>query len=126
MKAVWWVRLRQLTSQMRFWAAIVGYDPHDHSLRQAIYLVYVVIFFSIWGFAVLALLANLGSGLLSLIESLSPSMASIMILTAVLLVYAVIRGYSSTKNSPFIFSDADAELICQTPLDRRQVALAWF
>ncbi len=126
MKAVWLVRLRVLAGRMRFWAAIVSYNPRDHSLRQGIYLIYVVVFFSIWGFAVLALLANLGSGLLSLVHSLSPSMASIVILAVVLLVYVVIRGYSATKGSPFIFSEADAELICQTPVDRRQVALAWF
>src|SRR4030042_5387547 len=126
MKAVWLVRLRELASRMRFWTAIVGYNPRGHSLGQSVYLIYVTIFFCIWGFAVLALLANLGAGLLSLFAKQSPSMVSIVILAAVLLVYAVIRGYSSGKGSPFIFSEADAELICHTPVDRRQVALAWF
>ena len=54
MNAVWLVRWRQLASRMRFWTAIVGYDPRDHSLSHSIYLIYVIIFFSLWGFAMLA------------------------------------------------------------------------
>jgi hypothetical protein len=110
---------------MRFWTSIVGYNPRDHSLSQSIYLIYVTIFFILWGFAVLALLANLGAGVLSLVEGSSPSMTATMIVSVVLLIDALMRGYSSGKRSPFIFSDADAELLCQTPVDRRQVALAW-
>jgi hypothetical protein len=126
MQPVWLVRSRELTSRMKFWTSLVGYNSRDRSLSQAIYLIYVAIFFCLWGFAVLALLANLGAGMLSLIKGASPSMASIMIIVVVLLADTIIRGYRSGKTSPFIFSDVDAELICQTPVDRRQVALAWF
>jgi len=49
-----------------------------------------------------------------------------MIIGVVLLMSAIWQGYTSGKHSPFIFSETDAELICQTPVDRRQVALAWF
>ena len=44
--------------QNGFWTTIVGYDPQDHSLSHRIYLIYVVIFFSLWWFAVLALIAD--------------------------------------------------------------------
>lgn len=126
MKAVWMVRLRELAGRMRFWTAIVGYNPRDHSLGQGIYLIYVAIFFSLWGFAVLTLLANLGAEVLILVKGLPPSLASSMILAVVLLMIAIIQGYRSGNRSPFIFSEEDAELICQTPVDRRQVALAWY
>lgn len=126
MKAVWLVRLRELAGRLRFWTAIVGYDPRDRSLSQSIYLVYVVIFFSIWGFAVLALLASFGAGMLTQFKGLTPAVASTMILGVVLLIYSIWQGYKSGRRSPFIFSETDAELICQTPVDRRQVALAWF
>ena len=126
MKAVWLVRLRELAGRMRFWTAIVGYNPRDRSLSQGFYLIYVVIFFSLWGFAVLALLANLGAGILPLVKGLTPSLASTVIVGVFLLIDVIWHGYTSGKRSPFIFSETDAELICQTPVDRRQVALAWF
>ena len=125
MKAVWWIRLNQLASRMKFWSAIVGYDPRDHSIRQSIYLVYLAFFFSIWGFAVFALLANPIADILSSFSGLPPVQSVITILTIVLLVDAILRGYEYGKRSPFIFSEEDAGLICQTPVDRRQVAIAW-
>jgi hypothetical protein len=125
MKAVWLVRSRQLESRMRFWTAIVGYNPRDRSLSQRIYLIYVVIFFSLWGFAVLALLASLGAGLLSLLNSSSPVQAAASVMTVVLLADALLRAYKAAVSSPFVFSEEDAALICQTPVDRRQVAIAW-
>jgi len=104
----------------------MGYDPRDRSSINSIYLVYLVIFFSIWGFAVLTLLADLGAEVLSLAGELPPDIAAIWTLAAVLLSVTCIRGYQSGVRSPFIFSDTDAEIICQTPLDRSQVALVWF
>ena len=126
MKAIWLVRRQELAARIRFWTAIIGYDPRDHSLRNILYLVYVLIFFSIWGFAVLTLLADAGSTVLNLAGSLAPSMAAVYLLCGVLLLVACIQGYRAGVRSPFLFSEADAELICQTPVNRSQVALAWF
>jgi hypothetical protein len=126
MKAIWIVRWQELALRIRFRTAIVGYDPRDRTLRNYIYLLYVLIFFSIWGFAVLTLLADAGSAVLSLVSGFSPSMAAVMLLAGLLLLLAVIQAYRAGVRSPFLFSDTDAELICQTPVDRSQVALAWF
>jgi hypothetical protein len=126
MKAVWLVRSRELARRIRFWTAIVGYDPREHSLSQNLYLIYVMIFFSLWGFAMLALLANQGAKFLSLVPGLSPSEVSVIILLVVVMIVAIVNGYNCGKRSPFVFSETDAELICQTPVDRRQVALVWF
>ena len=52
-------------------------------------------------------------------------MAAVIILAAILLLDATIRGYKSCRHSPYVFSEEDAGLICQTPVDRRLVALAW-
>jgi hypothetical protein len=125
MNAVWFVRLRQLASQMRFWTAIVGYDPRDHSLSHNIYLVYVIIFFSLWGFAMLILAADLGAGVLSLFKGVSPIQSAILLTTVILLADVLFRCYRYARRSPFIFSEEDAILICQTPVDRKQVAIAW-
>jgi hypothetical protein len=119
------VRMRQLASRMRFWTAIVGYDPRDRSLSHHIYLVYVIIFFSLWGFAMLALIADLGAGILSLFRGVSPGQSAIFLTTVILLVDVLLRCYRYARRSPFIFSEEDAVLICQTPVDRRQVAIAW-
>ena len=73
MNAVWLVRERQVGSRMSFWTAIVGYDPRDHSRSHQIYLVYVIIFFSLWGFAMLALIADWGAAVLMLFQGIFTS-----------------------------------------------------
>jgi len=124
MKPIWLVRSRQIASKMKFWIALVGYNPRETLWSQAIYLAYVIVFFSLWGFAVLALLADQGAWVLSLFST-EPALTSVRLLTGVLLAVALWRGYRAAQTSPFVFSDDDAVLICQTPLDRKQVALAW-
>lgn len=125
MNAVWLVRLRQLSSKMRFWTAIVGYDPQVRSISQRIYLIYVIIFFSLWWFAMLALIADWVARLFSLIKGSSPVQDAILLTVFILLVDVFLRSFRYAKRSPFVFSDEDAVLICQTPVDRSQVALAW-
>ncbi len=125
MKAIQLVRIRELAARMRFWTAIVGYDPRDHSVSHRLYLVYVVIFFGLWGFSVLTLLAEVGIWILSFFRGMPPGQAAVFILTVGLLLDADLRGYKACRRSPFVFSEEDAVLICQTPVDRRKVALAW-
>jgi hypothetical protein len=125
MNAVWLVRSRQVAGRMRFWTAIVGYDPRNRNLSHHIYLVYVVIFFSLWGFAMLALIADLGAGILTLFKGFSPIQAAILLIILILLTDLLLRSFRYTRRTPFIFSEEDAVLICQTPVDRKQVAIAW-
>ena len=125
MNVAWFVRIRQLASQMRFLTAIVGYDPRDHSINQSIYLIYITAFFSLWGFAMLAFIADLGAGLLSLFENFTPIQTAILLITAVLIADVLLRSYIYAKRSPFNFTNEDFALICQTTVDRRQVAFAW-
>jgi heme/copper-type cytochrome/quinol oxidase subunit 4 len=84
----------------------------------------VIIFFSLWGFAMLAFIANLAVGVLSLFKGSSPIEAAISLSTIFLLVEFFLRLCRYARISPFIFTEEDAILICQTPVDRRQVALA--
>jgi hypothetical protein len=126
MKAVWFVRSKELAGRFRFWTAIVGYDPRDRSLNQNIYLIYVVIFFSIWGFAMLALLADQAANLLSRVGGQTASMISVIGMLVLIILEFITVGYRAGRRSPFIFSEADAELVCQTPVNRGQVALAWY
>jgi len=125
MKAVWLVRSRQLMRRMKFWIMIVGYDPGDRSVTQRIYLIYVVIFFGLWGFAVLALFADQLALLLSLLMLAAPVRSAIIFTSIILLTDALYQCYRYARRSPFVFSEDDAGLICLTPVDRRLVALAW-
>ncbi len=126
MKAVWLVRSRQLNTRMRFWTAIVGYDPRDRSVTHLLYLIYVIVFFSIWGFAMLALIAEPVTWVLSFFKGYSPVQAAILLVTIILLTDVLWRGYRYARRSPFSFSEEDAVLVCMSPIDRRVVALAWW
>jgi hypothetical protein len=125
MNAVWLVRSRQISSKMRFWTTIVGYDPQDRSLSQRIYLIYVIIFFSLWWFAMLALIADWVARLFSLFKGSSAVQIALSLTVFILLADVFLRSYRYARRSPFTFSGEDAALICQTPVDRSQVALAW-
>ncbi len=125
MKAVWLVRSRQLMRRIKFWIMIVGYDPGDRSITHRVYLIYVVIFFSLWGFAVLALFADQVALFLSWLGITDPVRTAIVFTAGILLTDVLVQCYRYAKRSPFKFSEDDASLICLTPVDRRQVALAW-
>ncbi len=125
MDAVWMLRSRQSTAKLAFWLNIIGYRRDDRSLSQRIYYVYAVIFFSIWGFAVLALLADQTGNLVRLTGFQPPSSAITIIGSLVLFSYFLVIMAQAATRSPFVFSEEDAHLICQTPADRRVVALVW-
>jgi hypothetical protein len=126
MNAVMLVRWRELGGRLRFWIAIVNYDPRDRSLNQILYLIYVVIFFSVWGFALLALLADVAANALSMVSRLSPCTAAIWLFAAILFFKSCVHAFLAGVRSPFISSETDAELLCQTPIERSKVALFWF
>jgi hypothetical protein len=121
------VRSRQILARFRFFLAIFGYDRHDRSLSHKIYLVYAAIFYTAWGFVVLSFLAG---GTASFLASLSPSPQAVphtvvALTTLGLLAWWLVKAYMAARSSPLLFSEEDAYLICQTPADRRSVAVAW-
>jgi len=135
MDPVWLVRSRQVAARFRFWLALFGYNPRDRSLSHRIYLVYAAIFYTLWGFAVLSLAAG-GTGrfldLLRLALSYPGGREDAVLGTVArdvsslgLAGLGVIACWAASRRSPLRFSEDDAYLICQTPVDRRRVALAW-
>ncbi|MEJ2708857.1 MAG: hypothetical protein P8074_14685 [Anaerolineales bacterium] len=129
MQAVWMVRSRQLQSRFRFWLALVGYDRNDKSLLHKIYLVYAGIFYTLWSFAVLSLVAGGAGRLLGAVQEISgldtPALAATALGALGLLVWTLLAAYNASRTSPLIFSEEDSYLIAQTPADRRSVTLAW-
>lgn len=129
MQAVWMVRSRQLQSRFRFWLALVGYDRNDKSLLHKIYLVYAGVFYTLWSFAVLSLVAGGAGRLLGAVQEISgldtPALAATSLGVLGLLVWTLLAAYNASRTSPLIFSEEDSYLIAQTPADRRSVTLAW-
>ena len=128
-RSIWMIRSRKVSSNIRFWLSITGYDSNDRSVSMRIYLLYLIAFFSAWTLAVMFLISNF------ILTTLSPFFASqgiafsefvITIFTLLLILWSLYSIHRATLQSPLVFSEDDAHLICQTPADRRFVTLAWF
>jgi hypothetical protein len=123
------IRSKQITSSINYWLAIVGYDSHARSALALAYLLYVIAFFSVWTLAVMFLVSDLLANTLSpLIASQGVAFADIVPIfgTLLLVLWSLYSIYKATNRSPLIFSENDANLLCQTPADRRFVTLTWF
>lgn len=126
LRAVWLVRSRKLWSDAEFWLTLIGYDRKEHSFGSWIYLVYVFIFLSVWIFAALVLLADFTGQVLRALPFNSPLLAATAVGAFALTAVFLVELYAASRRSPFVFSEADATLLCLTPVDRRWVALIWF
>ena len=120
---------KQVLSNINSWLAIVGYDIHDRSASERVYLLYLIAFLSTWALAVMFLISNV------MANTLSPFLASqgmtftdivLTISMLLLILWSLCSTYKATNRSPLIFSEDDAHLLCQTPVNRRFVTLAWF
>ena len=120
------VRSRQIVRKLAFWLAIIGYNPCDHSIGHSIYLVYATVFMGGWAFAMLSLFASAGAGLLNAFSFASVDLAVAQMVTIALVAWALYTLWKVTRRSPFVFSENDAYLMCQTPASRSAVALAWY
>jgi hypothetical protein len=125
-QAVWMVRSRQIARKLNFWLALIGYNPRDHSFSHRLYLIYATIFMSGWGFAVLSLFAGAADNLLIMLGFTPMNQAAAALSTLALVIWALFLLWQVTRRSPFVFSENDAYLICQTPAPRSAVALFWF
>jgi hypothetical protein len=126
MKPVWMVRSRQIAQRLSFWLALIGYDPHDHSLSHRIYLIYASIFMSLWAFAMLSLASSGTAIVLTALGTGSVNQIAAQISLLIFVLWFLYQLWQVSRRSPFIFSEEDAYLICQTPVKRHIVALSWF
>jgi len=126
MKPVWMVRSRQIAQRLSFWLTLIGYDPHDHSLSHRIYLIYASIFMSLWAFAMLSLAASGTATMLTTLGTGPVHQIASQISLLIFVIWFIFQLWQVSRRSPFIFSEEDAFLICQTPVKRNIVALSWF
>jgi hypothetical protein len=121
----WQIRGRRLADQFAFFLAIVGYDPDDKSWDSWIYLIYLAVFFGFIGFGVLAYFADLVARPLRLLPTDDPHKAAVAVSVLVFLVWLLWKLYRFGRTSPLVFSDNDARILCQSPIDRRAVVFPW-
>jgi hypothetical protein len=126
MRPVWMVRSRQIAKKLAFWLALIGYDSRDRSLSHRIYLAYASIFMSLWGFAMLSLVAGAAATGLTGTGIGSANQAAAGLSLLVLVVWFLYQLWQVSRRSPFVFSEEDAHLMCQTPVRRSFVAISWF
>lgn len=125
MRALHWVRIRQEERQLSYWLSIVAYEQHDRSLGNHIYLLYLIIFFSVWLFVMLTFFASGGSMLLRLLSPSDPVRGANFLELLLLAIWSIVAFWISMRRSPVVFSEQDEVLICQMPVNRRHVTLRW-
>ena len=105
MGAVWLVRSRQMAARFRFWLAMFGYNPRDHSISHKIYLLYAAIFYALWGFMVLTLLADGTGKMLTATRIEPPADAALAIAAAGLLGWTLLSALGASRRSPILFTE---------------------
>ncbi len=125
MRAVHWLRSRQEERELIYWLSITAYDVRDRSINNRIYLLYLIVFFSIWIFMTLTLFASGGAVVLLAINPANPGAAAAFLAILILGAWSIFALWRSLRRSPVTFSEEDTVLICQMPVSRRQVVLRW-
>jgi hypothetical protein len=125
LRPIWSVRSRQMSTQFAFWLALIGYNKRDRSLSHRVYLGYALVFFTMWGFAVLTLLAGITSNLIKTVSPAVPALGSVWGSFLILFAWGAYSLFQAGRRTPVRFSEEDAALICQTPVSRSAVTLLW-
>lgn len=123
--AINFIRKRQEYSDLRYWLALVAYDPEERTVSNKFYLVYLVIFFAIWIFMVLIFAAK---GLLNFFELAAPMPPALVVSFLLLLtfsIFALVMLIGSSVRSALVFSEEDRFLLCQQPIPTRHLVMRW-
>lgn len=123
---VWILFRRRTFSRLVYWCLVLGYDVRDQSLTNRFYFLYFCAFWLAWVLAIFFLLGSSLAGLFSLFPAITPPAVTVLLGAFILAVWAVILLWQVARRSPFIFSEPDAYLLCQAPVHRRSVGVAWF
>lgn len=120
------VRLPQIKGGIGYWLSALGYQYQDRSLINRIFLLYFLVFWSAWFIAVFSLLSGAIATILETTQIANPTHALALIGSIIFIIWVLVELFRVSRSSPFIFSEADVHLVCQTPINRRYVALVWF
>lgn len=125
MTAAWYLRARQYLATVQWWVSITGYDHDDKSFNNRAYLLYLVLFFGVWGLAVLGLVTSAAAQGLLLLAPDSPVALSAELAVAALLAWWLWSLWGAARRSPLSLTPEDAVLVCLTPIPRPAVVFAW-
>jgi hypothetical protein len=123
---VWTLFSRRTFSRLAYWLSALGYNLRDRSATNRMYFIYFCAFWLVWAVAVFALLGGGAANIFQTLQGVDPPGLVVTFGELGVLVWALFLLWRVTRRSPFVFSEEDAYLLCQTPVDRRKVGLAWF
>ena len=123
MQPIWTLYSRRIFSRLAYWLSALGYNARDRSLNNKLYLVYFILFWAVWIGAVFAMLAETLAGGLVLIPY-APEKIAATLGELSLAGWGFVLLWQVTRRSPFVFTEEDSTLVCQTPADRRGIGLA--
>lgn len=127
-RAVLMIRFRHIQSRIRYWLTMVGIQREENLLASLVYLIYLTLIFGAWLAGMMFLASDvLVNGAAPLLASTGLSLPDLVppLGALLFLAWSAYTIYKATLRSPLIFSKIDAALLCQTPADRRIVALVW-
>jgi hypothetical protein len=120
------VRSPQIARKLSFWwVTLSAYDARDRSLSNRLYLVYVSLFWAAWFLVMFSYFAGPAKTVLQALGIRPFSQAAAVLIALALLGWAFYRLWRAARQSPIVFSENDAHLVCQTPAPGSAVALLW-
>src|SRR5690606_36783891 len=125
MKVVNWLRLRQEEREISYWVALVSYEKSDQSFNNRIYLLYLILSFSVWIFVALTFFASGGAIVLEMVNLASPEKAVILIELIVLGGWRLYSIHQGLRRSPVSISEEDGILVSQPPIPRSRIVILW-
>ncbi|MCB9134788.1 MAG: hypothetical protein H6636_05130 [Anaerolineales bacterium] len=126
MSPVWLIFSRRNVSRLAYWLSALGYNLRDQSGSNRVYLVYFVVFWMIWVGAVFVMFGSQVAVAFTLLGLADPLRTVISFGTVVMSGWGVMQLWQAVRRSPLMFQEEDAYLLCQTPVERRTVGVAWF
>jgi hypothetical protein len=122
---VWILFRRRSFSRLAYWCLVLGFDFRDRSLTNRFYFVYFLLFWLAWATAVFALLGYTLAGFFVTLSLASPASTIVLLGAYAIAAWGLVLFFQVTGRSPFVFSEPDAFLLCQAPVNRRKVGAAW-
>lgn len=123
---VWILFRRRTFSRLAYWCQALGFDQRDRSLNNIFYFVYFCAFWLVWSIAVFDLLGSALAETFEFLPEFSPPALVSLLGAFILAAWGLFKFWQVAGRSPFVLGESDAYLLCQAPVYRRSVGLAWF
>jgi hypothetical protein len=123
---IWTLYARRFGQRLGYWLSALGLNWRDQSTSNRLYMVYFFAFWAVWAVAVFALLGGWIAAILGLFPAGTPPQIALGLAEISLVGWTLYSLWRASRRSPFVFSEEDAHLVCQTPVSRAGVALALF